>query len=180
MRRHSLAAVIAFIVSILAGTGAAQAIVLDANPDPSVQSQASIQYPNDESNYIGVDLLPGTYASGRLQAAKVPNVTTTGNTCDNGTLTVSPETADIFLPTTGICYHSPTIPSTNAVIHKNETFTLVWGPNPYRDWTVVQPRAVPARYRRWQRLTRQPVRADPAVQRRRRARRVRLALRWRL
>ena len=39
-------------------------------------------------------------------------------------------TSDMFLPTTGLCSHG------GAVIHKNETFALVWDPNPHRDWAA--------------------------------------------
>jgi hypothetical protein len=125
MRRHSLAVALTFVVSLVVTTGSAQAVVVDMNP--AAQGQATVTYPTDIGSYFGVAMVPGTRSN--LAATGIPTVTTSGPACYDPSIT--PVTADIFLPATGLCYHQG-----GNILHKNETFALVWDPNPHRDWTA--------------------------------------------
>jgi hypothetical protein len=120
MRRYSLAAALTFIVSLAIGTAGAQAVVVDMNP--AAMGQTSVNYPTDQSSYAGVAMVPGTDSV--LAQSGIPTVSS-GGQCTDPALT-----SDMFLPNTGLCSHG------GAVIHKNETFALVWDPNPHRDWTA--------------------------------------------
>jgi hypothetical protein len=122
MRRYSLAVALTFVVSLVVATGSAQAVVVDMNP--ASQGQATVTYPTDSSSYFGVAMVPGTRSN--LAATGIPTVTTSGLSCFDPALT-----ADMFLPPSGLCYHPG-----GSVLHKNETFALVWDPNPHRNWTA--------------------------------------------
>jgi len=120
MRRCSLAIGLTLIVSLIAGAGAAQAVVVDMN----AAGQPSVAYnPVDQSGYYGVRQVPGTPASA-LATAQIATVTTAAPCLDPA---LPP---DMFLQPNGLCLHS------GPVLHKNETFAFVWDPNPNKNFAA--------------------------------------------
>jgi hypothetical protein len=113
MRRYLLIALTA-TASLFVATSEPQAVVVDMN-----HTGTSIAYnSSDQSGYVGVALVPGTRSN--LATASIPTVTTSGS-CSDPALS-----ADLILPSTGICAHG------GNVMHGNETFTLTWDPHPSR------------------------------------------------
>jgi PKD domain len=107
MRRYLLVALT--LVFPLVAASAAQAVVIDPSGTGS-----TVTYPTDQSNYVGVALVPGSRSS--LGTAGIPAVTTSAPCSDPA---LSP---DLSLPNTGLCSHG------GNVMHSNETFTLTWDP----------------------------------------------------
>lgn len=104
--------------SLLAiGAGAAQAVVVDM----SQPGQASVAY-NPADHNVGVALVPGSRDAGALVSAGLPAVTTSAPCIDPA---LAPE---LSLPATGLCSHG------GPVMHANETFALVWDPNPHLNY----------------------------------------------
>src|SRR5437763_15901598 len=120
MRRYSLAVALTFIVSLAVGTTGAGAVVIDMNP--TAIGQSTVTFPTDLGSYFGVRLVPDA-TSTVLSNAGVPRVVTPPGPCSDPAIT-----ADMFLPSTGLCWHG------GSVIHKNETFALSWDPNPYKNF----------------------------------------------
>jgi hypothetical protein len=123
MRRYSLSTCLAtaltLVVSLVAVSGA-QAVVIDTNP--AANGQASVNYPTDQSSYVGVTLVPGTRSN--LANTGIPTVTSS-MTCTDPALT-----PDFSLPSSALCSHG------GGVNHANETFALVWDPHPHNDYSA--------------------------------------------
>lgn len=77
---------------------------------------------SDQGSQFGVALVPGS--RDQLQTAHAPAVQSAAPCTDPA---LSPE---FTLPDTGLCYHG------GPVIHKNETFALVWDPNPHKHYAA--------------------------------------------
>ena len=137
MRRYSLAAALTFVVSLVRERRRAGR---RGRHEPGRRrSDDAFTYPTDQSSYFGVAMVPGT-RSELTDSAGIPTVESRAPRASIPALT-----SDLFLPNTGLCSHG------GAVIHSNETFALVWDPNPYRDWRRELRRAIPAGCRRRQR-----------------------------
>lgn len=97
MRRHLLALLLVVGASLVAASGA-QAIVV-----------------NDAGSNFGVALVPGTTSSGLTSAGISP--VTSGGPCTDPSLS-----ADLSLPSYGLCYDG------GPVLSANETFAFTWDP----------------------------------------------------
>jgi len=123
MRRYSLLAVaLTFAVSLVVATSSAQAIVVDMNAPPGSPNVAF--NPFNQSGYYGVALVPTATTRTTLTSAGIATVTSSAPCVDPAL------TSDFFLPDNGLCSHG------GSVIHQNETFALVWDPNPYSDYAA--------------------------------------------
>ncbi len=140
VRRMLLALSCTFVASLVVTAGA-QAVVVDMNP--AAAGQASVTYPSDQSDYYGVALspeqvgasswVPGS-ATSMLSSAGIPTVDSSGSCVDPAlSLDLSWDGTAQELPPGGLCSHSY---AAGSVLHKNETFGLVWDPNPYSDYTA--------------------------------------------
>jgi hypothetical protein len=129
MRRVSLLAMLMLLVSLVVGVTGAQATVVDMNS----LHQSTVPYnPFNQSGYVGVRLVPNQPTTTEaaellsedqsLQSAGIPRVTSTG-ACQDPALT-----SDMLLQPFGLCWHG------GPVLHKNQTFALVWDPNPYKNF----------------------------------------------
>lgn len=130
MRRCSLLA-LTFVVTMLVGAAAAQAVVVDVN---AFGSGASVPFSSsDQSGYVGVALGPGTCgdlqstgACASLANLDVPLVTSSGPCTDPALapdLWVFGQTDR--LPNDALCYHGGGVMH-QGVMHQNETFALTW------------------------------------------------------
>lgn len=120
MRRYSLIALLAAVVSLVA-SGGAQAVVVNMN----AVGQSTIAFnPFDQSGYFGVAMVPGTRSKLAGSGVSIPTVVPSAP-CGDPALT-----SDFVLPNTGLCWQG------GSVIHSNETFTLVWDPNPHNAYTA--------------------------------------------
>jgi len=136
-RRIILTAAATFGASLAVATTGAQAVVVDMNPSVVGTGTTTVSYPNDQSYYYGVALTPqqtgqsswepGTQTT-MLSTAGIPVVTTSGSCTDPALST------GLTLPASGLCSHQWS--SADSVVHKNETFALVWDPRPYSDYTA--------------------------------------------
>jgi hypothetical protein len=123
MRRCSLAIALTFIVSLIAGTTAAQAVVVDINASGPMPSSPTPYNPSDQSGYYGVRPVPGTPDSDFANAG-IATVASSGACLDPA---LPP---DMVLQPNGLCWHG------GPVIHKNETFAFVWDPNPDKNFAA--------------------------------------------
>jgi hypothetical protein len=122
-RWTAVATALTFGVSLAAGVGRAQAIVVDmtaAGPGAPV----SVPYNAADQNY-GVSLVPNQpggggifpgVTSGQLGAANVPYVTSSAPCLDPALA------SDLILGNGGLCSHG------GPVLHNNETFAVTWDP----------------------------------------------------
>jgi PKD domain len=133
-RRMVLATAATFVASLVLTVSGAQAVVVDMNP--AAAGQATVTYPTDQGDYYGVALTPSLVSgdiwepgteTGVLGTAGIPTVTTEG-ACTDPLLQ-----APLSLPSGGLCSHGW---AAGSVLNKNETFALVWDPNPYNDYTA--------------------------------------------
>ena len=115
MRRYLLIA-LPFVVSLVMATSEARAVVVD----PSA-SGTTVSYPTDQSNYVGVALVPGT--RGNLATAGVPTVSSSAPCSDPW---LSSDLGGPLLPPDGLCWNGGGATPSNAVIHGNETFAITW------------------------------------------------------
>jgi hypothetical protein len=112
--------VLGAMIALLCTAGTAGAVVVD----PAAAGQPSVTFPNDQSNYVGVALLPGT--SSDLATAQIPTVVT-GGTCSDPWLS-----SDLAMSSGGLCWHNG-----GNVVHANETFALTW--DQYRSyWSMTR------------------------------------------
>jgi hypothetical protein len=118
MRRYLLIA-LPFVVSLVMATSEARAVVVD----PSA-SGTTVSYPTDQSNYVGVALVPGT--RGNLATAGVPTVSSSAPCSDPW---LSSDLGGPLLPPNGLCWNGGGATPSNAVIHGNETFAITWDAN---------------------------------------------------
>src|SRR5438270_10706962 len=104
MRRRSVTILLTSMLWLLLVTSGAQAVVVDTNPSAS---GPSVTFPTDVGAYVGVAMVPGTTPDPRtkLSNAGIPTVTTSSSCF-------------------ALCSHG------GPVMHRNETFALVWDPNP--------------------------------------------------
>ena len=121
MRRYVLTALL-FVVTLAVAAPGAQAVVVDMT---AIGTTPSVAYnPSDQSGYVGVALVPSMRGGTYLQTAGIPTVTSIAPCSDP---VLAPE---LTLPNTGLCSHG------GSVMHSNETFALVWDPNPHHDYAA--------------------------------------------
>lgn len=128
--RRALIALLTITTSLVLGTGAAQALVVDTNPNAA--GHATVGYnASDRGSYAGVAFVPGTCNDlsvqtpcSALQRLGVPTVSSAGPCLDPAL------PSDLWLlgqpdrlPTGALCYHG------GPVMHGNETFALTWDPH---------------------------------------------------
>ncbi|HUZ29414.1 MAG TPA: PKD domain-containing protein [Solirubrobacteraceae bacterium] len=125
--RRALLTILASVVSLLAMSGAAQAVVVDMH----ALGQTTVPFSaSNVSNYAGVNLLPGDCSDltspgstcRLLSKAGVPTVTSTATS----SLQCDPWVASdltFSVPSAGLCSHG------GDVMTANQTFALTWDPN---------------------------------------------------